>query len=96
KIQCMLSVLKDHSTLVMALVQCDVPWSCHLLQTVLNNGASVCAIVCMIEDALEHGHHPRRHSKESMDLLLLIYRLGRGNLLFVLNQRLALPSLCTL
>ncbi|KIJ59298.1 hypothetical protein HYDPIDRAFT_60297, partial [Hydnomerulius pinastri MD-312] len=96
KIKRMLSQLEDHSSLVMAMSQADIPWLRQMLQTALKNGASVCAILRMIEDALERGYKPRGHSKESVDLAMLVYRLGGGNLLYALNQRLALPSLRTL
>ncbi|KAG2082734.1 hypothetical protein BD769DRAFT_1633312 [Suillus cothurnatus] len=40
KIKHMLSVIEDHSSLVMALAQCDVPWLHNPPQTALHNSAS--------------------------------------------------------
>ncbi|KIJ12467.1 hypothetical protein PAXINDRAFT_14668 [Paxillus involutus ATCC 200175] len=96
KIKRALGKLEDHSTLVMALAEADVPWLRKLLHTALKNGASIRAIVRLIEDALEAGYRPRGHSTEANDLALLIYRLGGANLLYALNQRLHIPSLRTL
>ncbi|KAG2757841.1 hypothetical protein P692DRAFT_20867349 [Suillus brevipes Sb2] len=96
KIKRMLSVIEDHSSLVMALAQCDVPWLRNLLQTALHNNASIRTILRLIEDALERGYRPRTHGKEADDLALLILRLGGHNLLYALSQRLSLPSLRTL
>ncbi|KAG0694088.1 hypothetical protein DFH29DRAFT_985348 [Suillus ampliporus] len=80
----------------MALSQCDVPWLHNLLQTALRNGTSIRAILRMIKEAIERGYQPRGHSQEAIDLAVLIVRLGGQNLLYALNQRLTLPSLCTL
>ncbi|KIO07203.1 hypothetical protein M404DRAFT_50423, partial [Pisolithus tinctorius Marx 270] len=92
KIKHMPSSLEDHTSLVMALLDHDVPWLRQLLQTSLHNGTSIRTILRMIEDALEHGYRPKNHGTDAIDLALLVYRLGGANLLFVLNQRLALPS----
>jgi hypothetical protein len=96
KIRRLLSGLEDHSSLVIALSQCDVPWLRNLLQTALTNGASIRTILRMLEDALERGYRPRGHSKEAIDLGILILHLGGRILLYSLNQRLNLPSLRTL
>ncbi|KIK97226.1 hypothetical protein PAXRUDRAFT_766452 [Paxillus rubicundulus Ve08.2h10] len=96
KIKRTLGKLEDHSMLVMALTKADVPWLRKLLHIALKNGASIRAIVRLIEDALEAGYRPRGHSTEANDLALLIYRLGGANLLYALNQRLHIPSLQTL
>ncbi|KAG2129460.1 hypothetical protein DEU56DRAFT_915173 [Suillus clintonianus] len=53
KIKRLLSQLEDHTSLVMALSQCDVPWLWNLLQMALKNGASVHTILHLIEDAIE-------------------------------------------
>jgi len=92
----MLANLEDHNSLVMALSQANIPWLCQLLKTALHNGASICMIIWMIEDALERGYRPHGHTAEATDLALFIYWLGGRSLLFALNKRLALPSLCTL
>ncbi|KIJ12686.1 hypothetical protein PAXINDRAFT_27969, partial [Paxillus involutus ATCC 200175] len=84
--------IEDHSALVMALSQADMPWLQQLLHTALKNGSSINAIIWMIEDALERGYRPRGHSAQSNDLALLIYRLGGTNLLYALNQHLNIPS----
>ncbi|KIN93961.1 hypothetical protein M404DRAFT_169661, partial [Pisolithus tinctorius Marx 270] len=96
KIKRMLSSLEDHTSLVMALSDHDVPWLRQLLQTSLHNGTSIRTILRMIEDALERSYRPKNHGMDAIDLALLVYRLGGANLLFMLNQRLALPSLHTL
>ncbi|KAI6157458.1 hypothetical protein BKA82DRAFT_26280 [Pisolithus tinctorius] len=96
KIKHMLSSLEDHTSLVMALSDHDVPWLRQLLQTSLHNSTSICTILRMIEDALEHGYCPKNHRTDAIDLALLVYRLRGANLLFALNQHLALPSLRTL
>ncbi|KAG2091941.1 hypothetical protein BD769DRAFT_1679203 [Suillus cothurnatus] len=56
KIRHLLSRLEDHSSLVIALSQCDIPWLCNLLQTALKNGASIRTILRMLEDTLEQGN----------------------------------------
>ncbi|KAG1741482.1 uncharacterized protein EDB91DRAFT_1248037 [Suillus paluster] len=53
KIRRLLSELEDHTSLVMALAQSDVPWLWNLLQMALRNGASISAILRKIEEALE-------------------------------------------
>ncbi|KAG1802537.1 hypothetical protein EV424DRAFT_1474664 [Suillus variegatus] len=65
----------------MALSQSDIPWLRNLLQTALKNGASIRTILRAIEDALERGYRPRGHSQDTLDLSLLILRLGGRNLL---------------
>lgn len=84
KIRRLLSELEDHSSLVMALSQSDIPWLRNLLQTALKNGASIRTILRAIEDALERGYRPRGHSQDTLDLSLLILRLGGRNLLYAL------------
>ncbi|KAG2132414.1 hypothetical protein DEU56DRAFT_739455, partial [Suillus clintonianus] len=96
KITRMLSLLEDHSSLVMALAQCDVPWLRNLLQTALKNGASIHTILRLIEDALERGYRPWTSGKDAQDLSLLILCLGGHNLLFSLSQCLPILSLRTL
>jgi len=92
----MLANLEDHSSLVMALSQADIPWLRQLLKTALHNGASIHTIIRMIEDALGRGYRPCGHTAEVTDLALLVYRLGGSNLLYALSKRLALLSLRTL
>ncbi|KAG2131071.1 hypothetical protein DEU56DRAFT_740233 [Suillus clintonianus] len=96
KIKRLLSTLEDHTSLAMALSQCDVPWLRNLLQTALRNGTSIHTILRMIEEAIERGYRPRGHSQEAIDLAILTVRLGGRNLLYAWNQWLTLPSLRTL
>ncbi|KAI6145815.1 hypothetical protein BKA82DRAFT_145307, partial [Pisolithus tinctorius] len=96
KIKHMLMSLEDHKSLVMAPLQADIPWLHQMLSSALKDGASICSILCKIEDALEHGYRPCNHSDEAYNLALLIYHLGGGNLLYALSHQLALPSLWTL
>ncbi|KIN94711.1 hypothetical protein M404DRAFT_167565 [Pisolithus tinctorius Marx 270] len=94
-IACKLLTIESHSVLVMALSQSDLPWLRQLLSTLLKNGAGINAILRKIEEAIEHGYKPHNYTKDAYDLALLVYRLGGANLLYALNQRLALPSLCS-
>ncbi|KAI6003279.1 hypothetical protein F5J12DRAFT_893920 [Pisolithus orientalis] len=88
-----LSTIKSHSALVMALSQSDLPWLRQFLSTLLKNGAGINAILHKIEEAIEHGYKPHNYTKDAYDLALLVYCLGGANLLYALNQHLALPSL---
>ncbi|KAG1873360.1 hypothetical protein C8R48DRAFT_594070 [Suillus tomentosus] len=74
------SELEDHSLLVMALSQSDIPGLRNLLQTALKNGANIRAILQTIEDTLERGYRPRGYSQDTLDLSLLILCLGGRNL----------------
>ncbi|KAI6008633.1 hypothetical protein PISMIDRAFT_690710 [Pisolithus microcarpus 441] len=91
-----LETLDMHSALVMALSQSDVPWLRHILQTLHKNGASIRTILRRIEDAIANGYRPHSYNQDELDLALLIYRVGGGNLLSALNQRLCLPTTRTL
>ena len=77
----------------MALFQSNMLWLRQLLSTLLNSGAGINTILHKIEEAIEHGYKPRNYGEDAYDLALLVYRLGGANLLYALNQRLALPSL---
>lgn len=80
----------------MAISQTDVPWLQRLLQVQLKNGAGINAIIRHIEEAIERGYKPCGYGDNAYDLALLIYRIGGANLLYVINQRMSIPSLHSL
>ncbi|KIK37978.1 hypothetical protein CY34DRAFT_25811 [Suillus luteus UH-Slu-Lm8-n1] len=53
-------------------------------------------IINKLEDALEGAYCPRGYGADDLDITTLVYRLGGHQLLFALNQKLNIPSLCTL
>ncbi|KAG1796095.1 hypothetical protein EV424DRAFT_1334292, partial [Suillus variegatus] len=74
----------------------DIPRLQQIINVALCNGASVRQVVNKLEDALEGVYHPRGYDASDLDIAMLIYRLGGHQLLFALNQKLAIPSLRTL
>ena len=80
----------------MALSQNNAPWLRHILQTLHKNGASIRTILCKIEEVISNGYKPHGYDQDEADLTLLIYHVGGANLLTTLNQRLCLPSVCTI
>ncbi|KAG2339927.1 hypothetical protein BDR05DRAFT_977596 [Suillus weaverae] len=84
-----LTQLDDYNHLLMAISHNNIPHIHQIINVALRNGAS-------LEDALEGVYHPHRYSADDLDMATLIFRLGGYQLLFALNQKLSLPSLCTL
>ncbi|KAG1813664.1 uncharacterized protein BJ212DRAFT_1482561 [Suillus subaureus] len=91
-----LTQLDDYNRLLMAVSERDIPHLQQIINIALRNGASIRQIVNKLEDALEGAYHPRGYDATDLDIATLIYRLGGHQLLFALNQKLAIPSLCTL
>ncbi|KAG6380409.1 hypothetical protein JVT61DRAFT_8532 [Boletus reticuloceps] len=81
-----LNTISNHSVLLMAMSQMDVPWLQCLLQAQIKNGVGVNTIICCVEEAIEQGYKPCGYSDDAYDLVLLIYRIGGANLLYALNQ----------
>ncbi|KAG2335875.1 hypothetical protein BDR05DRAFT_897578, partial [Suillus weaverae] len=60
------------------------------------NGASIREVINKLEDTLEGVYWPCRYGADAFDIATLVFRLGGRQLLFVLNQKLSIPSLRTL
>ncbi|KAG2159477.1 uncharacterized protein EDB93DRAFT_1237586 [Suillus bovinus] len=80
----------------MAISEHDIPRLQQIIHVALGNGASVWEIINKLEDALEGAYHPRGYGADDLDIATLVYRLGGCQLLFALNQKLSIQSLCTL
>lgn len=76
--------------------QNDAPWLQHILNILLKNGAGIPTILCHIEDAITTGYNPHGYNQNKIDLAVLIYRVGGGNLLTALNQCLCLLAVRTI
>ncbi|KIK32868.1 hypothetical protein CY34DRAFT_100629 [Suillus luteus UH-Slu-Lm8-n1] len=80
----------------MAISHNNIPRIHQIINVALCNGASVCTVVNKLKDALEGVYHPHGYGADYLDIATLIFRLGGHQLLFALNQKLSLLSLCTL
>ncbi|KAG2049242.1 hypothetical protein BDR06DRAFT_984500 [Suillus hirtellus] len=91
-----LTQLYDYNCLLMAVSERDIPRLQQIINVALCNSASIRQIVNKLEDALEGAYHPQGYDATDLDIATLVYRLGGCQLLFALNQKLAIPSLRTL
>lgn len=80
----------------MAISKGDIPRLQQIINVAMRNGASIREVVNKLEDALEGAYSPRGYGAEDLDIATLVFRLGGRQLLFALNHKLGLPSLCTL
>jgi hypothetical protein len=88
-----LTQLDDYNWLLMAVSKWDIPCLQQIINVALCNGASIHQVVNKLEDALEGAYHPWGYDANDLDIATLVYRLGGCQLLFVLSQKLAIPSL---
>ncbi|KAK7013539.1 hypothetical protein R3P38DRAFT_3206912 [Favolaschia claudopus] len=86
----------DYERLVMAIAENDVPRINALLNTALQNGASVNTIIAQITETVQRLRSTKGFPQFEHDLSLLIYRIGGNSLLYSLNHALGLPSLRTI
>ncbi|KAG2136159.1 hypothetical protein BD769DRAFT_1709636 [Suillus cothurnatus] len=88
--------LDNYNHLLMAVSKRDIPHLQQIINIALCNGASIHQIVNKLEDALGGAYYPWGYDATDLDIATLIYRLGGRQLLFALNQKIAIPSLHTL
>ncbi|KAG2335450.1 hypothetical protein BDR05DRAFT_898501 [Suillus weaverae] len=80
----------------MAISENNIPCIHQVINIALQNGASIREVINKLEDTLEGVYQPRRYGADAFDIATLVFRLGGHQLLFVLNQKLSIPSLRTL
>ncbi|KAG1863130.1 hypothetical protein F4604DRAFT_2030060 [Suillus subluteus] len=91
-----LTQLDDYKSLIMALLENNIPHLQHILTVALKRGSSIRQIINTLEDSLAGAYHPRGYTGDDLDMAVLAYRLGGRALLHAFSHRLALPSLRTL
>ncbi|KAJ7838286.1 hypothetical protein B0H14DRAFT_2588687 [Mycena olivaceomarginata] len=89
--------LADYKRFMDAVAGMDIPRLRQLVSVGLRRGSSPAAIVRMMQSALEGVYRPRPVlDSRTLDIALMVYRLGGQKLLYTVNHGLGLPSLCTL
>ncbi|KAJ7934278.1 hypothetical protein B0H13DRAFT_1700536 [Mycena leptocephala] len=89
--------LADYKRFMDAVAGMDVPRLRQLVSVGLRRGSSPAAIVRMMQAALEGAYRPRPVlDSRTLDIALMVYRLGGRKLLYAVNHGLGLPSLRTL
>ncbi|KAF8199231.1 hypothetical protein K438DRAFT_1759131 [Mycena galopus ATCC 62051] len=89
--------LGDYKQFVDAVVEMNIPRLQQLVSVDLQRGSSPIAIVRMMQSALEGAYHPRPIlDSRTLNIALMVYRLGGRKLLYAVNHELGLPSLRTL
>ncbi|KAI0068069.1 hypothetical protein BV25DRAFT_1875223 [Artomyces pyxidatus] len=86
----------DYRRFVMAIAENDVPRVNAIVQTALNNGASVRAILHKLELAVDGLYHVRGFTDRDYDKSILVYRMGGRPLAYAMSQAYGLPTLRTL
>ncbi|KAJ7058984.1 hypothetical protein C8F01DRAFT_990119 [Mycena amicta] len=87
----------DYKRFVEAVAQQDVPRLQRLVSVGLRRGASVNQIIRTMQKAVDGVYRPRPTiCQKTLDMALLIYRLGGRKLLYAVNQGLDIVSLRTL
>ncbi|KAG8727096.1 hypothetical protein FRC10_006452, partial [Ceratobasidium sp. 414] len=93
KAQRLLGKLNDHKQLLVALSNADDVAVSRLVRTALRQGCGVVAIVDRIGKAQQGLYNCRSYTKKSVDMALLVLRLGGPRLLFALSKAFNIPSL---
>ncbi|KAK7007144.1 hypothetical protein R3P38DRAFT_3403891 [Favolaschia claudopus] len=89
--------LADYGRFMEAIVENNLPRLHQLISVGFRRGSSPNALVRMIQSALEGIYQPRPVlDSRTLDIALLIFRLGGRKLLYAVNHGLGLPSLRTL
>ncbi|KAK6987916.1 hypothetical protein R3P38DRAFT_3229768 [Favolaschia claudopus] len=87
--------LADYRRFMEAIVENNLPRLQQLISVGIRRGSSPNALIRMIQSALEGVYQPRPVSR-TLDIALLVFRLGGRKLLYAVNHGLGLPSLRTL
>ncbi|KAJ7911780.1 hypothetical protein B0H13DRAFT_2479992 [Mycena leptocephala] len=89
--------LADYKRFMDAVAEMNIPRLQQLVSVGLRRGSSPAAIVRMMQSALEGVYRPRPIlDSRTLDIALMVYRLGGRKLLYAVNHGLGLPSLRTL
>ncbi|KAJ6497248.1 hypothetical protein DFH09DRAFT_893381, partial [Mycena vulgaris] len=89
--------LADYKRFMDAVAEMNIPRLQQLVSVGLRRGSSPTAIVRMMQSALEGVYRPRLVlDSRTLDIALMVYRLGGRKLLYAVNHGLGLPSLRTL
>ncbi|KAJ7702812.1 hypothetical protein B0H17DRAFT_923154, partial [Mycena rosella] len=89
--------LADYKRFMDAVAGMDIPRLRQLVSVGLRRGSSPAAIIRMMQSALEGVYRPRPIlDSRTLDIALMVYRLGGRKLLYAVNHGLGLPSLRTL
>ncbi|KAH7921233.1 hypothetical protein BV22DRAFT_1132459 [Leucogyrophana mollusca] len=93
KITRQLAKLSEHKRLIMTVTDLDPPRAGHIIQTHLKHGSSMSAIIDKLGQAVTVNYNPRGFSQNDFLLVLFLFRIGGGRLVFVMHRALGLPSL---
>ncbi|KAF7293728.1 hypothetical protein HMN09_01168000 [Mycena chlorophos] len=97
KLSTALRKISDYKRFVNAIAEQDVPRLRNLVNVGLNHGASVSQIIRTMQMAVDGVYRPRPTiCQQTLNMALLIFRLGGRKLLYAVNQTLDIPSLRTL
>ncbi|KAJ7471015.1 hypothetical protein FB451DRAFT_1037175, partial [Mycena latifolia] len=89
--------IADYKRFMDAVAEMNIPRLQQLVSVGLRRGASPSAIIRMMQSALEGVYRPRPVlDSRTLDIALMVYRLGGRKLLYAVNHGLGLPSLRTL
>ncbi|KAF7376995.1 hypothetical protein MSAN_00117400 [Mycena sanguinolenta] len=89
--------LADYKRFVEAVAENNIPRLHQLISVGIRRGSSPAALIRMMQSALEGVYRPRPVlDSRTLDIALMIYRLGGRKLLYAVNHGLGLPSLRTL
>ncbi|KAF7355837.1 hypothetical protein MVEN_00912000 [Mycena venus] len=89
--------LADYKRFMDAVAEMNIPRLHQLVSVGLRRGSSPSAIIRMMQSALEGVYRPRPIlDSRTLDIALMVYRLGGRKLLYAVNHGLGLPSLRTL
>ncbi|KAJ7331552.1 hypothetical protein DFH08DRAFT_916488 [Mycena albidolilacea] len=86
----------DYERLIVAIATNDVPHVNTLINTVLQNGASINTITSQIIEAVQGLRSTKGFTEFEHDLSLLIYCISGNSPLYSMNHALGLPSICTI
>ncbi|KAJ6459246.1 hypothetical protein C8R45DRAFT_1182751 [Mycena sanguinolenta] len=89
--------MADYRRFMEAVAENNIPRLYQLDSVGIRRGSSPAAIIRMIQSALEGVYRPRLNlDSRTLDIALMVYRLGGRKLLYAVNHGLGLPSLRTL
>ncbi|KAK6968887.1 hypothetical protein R3P38DRAFT_3508554 [Favolaschia claudopus] len=89
--------LADYGRFMEAIANNNLPRLQQLINVGIRRGSSPNALIRMIQSALEGVYQPRPVlDSRTLDIALLVFRLGGRKLLYAVNHGLGLPSLRTL
>ncbi|KAF7334758.1 hypothetical protein MSAN_02374300 [Mycena sanguinolenta] len=89
--------LADYKRFMEAVAEMNIPRLQQLVSVGIRRGSSPLAIIRMMQSALEGVYRPRPVlDSRTLDIALMVYRLGGRKLLYAVNHGLGLPSLRSL